>query len=171
MSQKRFAHSRRYPSSVCKPKIVSDNEGSSSGTLSIKALHRGEIFSINTTEVPSCFPATFHYPRHTNLFQSSAPHFPGALTRETRRGRSTITLFPLDLYEPRRQDTTNNRNFGNQQGFYRRANSRTDSFLVQGLIVEGLTIYLFSWFLRIAGFWGSVLIWMDVRILIVDYKS
>lgn len=32
---------------------------------------------------PSCFLATFHYPRHTNT--SSVPRFPDALTRESRK--------------------------------------------------------------------------------------
>lgn len=58
------------------------------------------------------FPATFHYPRHTNLFHSSTPHFPGALTRETRPGvAARRPLFPFDLYQPRRRDVSNNGNF------------------------------------------------------------
>lgn len=99
---------------------------------------------------PSCFPATFHYPRHTNLFRCSAPHFPGALTRETRWGLPSPSLPSLNLYPaaPRRQDTPATMGFSETLlvptvG----ANSPTDSSpLVSAfrLIVEELTTHLFS---------------------------
>lgn len=61
--------------------------------------------------------------RHTNLFQSSRPHFPGALTRETQRGRLFLPLLCSIYIKPCRREEQ--REFWELCRHCRRATSRS----------------------------------------------